>query len=308
MEQYHAYMKECSKVAALGGTITSTGETYEPGFFNSFVEKLEEKVIAAATEKTADNVYYMNNIRQPNGVKKGIPNLEKIIAMRSVGVVNQVDGVDAFVSAYGCDLSTLGNAIRGDNTKTGRLTAVDTATGIYVTADYAGGRNTSAPVLTVTTLGSDDVIYDMFRTSLGCGAEDLMTVYKIVNKGTSGGMFTLTGPMTIEQMQALGEFRFYTHKDEMLQQFYMTGEDNLFTGEVEAIDYIVVVKGSSIAGGEEQPENFGDGEEVQGGKLLKNDASDDDRFRIILAGGAVAVLLLSVVGAVIIKRKKNSRS
>ena len=140
MEKYHAYMKECSKVAALGGTIASTGKTYNPGYFNSFVEKLQGAVTEAASEKLADNVYYMNNIRQPGGVKKGIPNLAKIIAMRSVGVMNQVNGIASTVCTYGCDLSTLGNAIKGQYKKSGVMTSIDPATGIYVTAEYAGGK------------------------------------------------------------------------------------------------------------------------------------------------------------------------
>ena len=101
-------------------------------------------LFAAASEKLADNVYYMNNIKQPSGAKKGIPNLAKIIAMRSVGVVNQVNDEEAWVCTYGCDLSTLGNAVKGEAAKSGLLTAVDTATGIYVTAKYAGGKNSSA--------------------------------------------------------------------------------------------------------------------------------------------------------------------
>ena len=246
MEKYYGYMEECSKVATLGGTIASTGKTYDPGYFNSFVEKMMEDVIAAASEKLADNVYYMNNIRQPNSVKKGIPNLAKIIAMRSVGVVNQINGVNATVCASGCDLSTLGNAIKGEYKTNGTLTSIDTATGIYVTATYAGGKNTSAPVLTVEKLLEQEVIYDMFKTEIGCDADDLMVVYKINNKGTAESNFTLTVPMTQAMLQAAGEFKFFTHVNGALQEFTMTADDNLYTGEVAAIDYIVVAKGTNI--------------------------------------------------------------
>ena len=248
MEQFHAYMKECSKVVALGGTIASTGKTYDPGYFYSFVEKLQEDITAAAGEKLADNVYYMNNINQPGGAKKGIPNLAKILAMRSVGVINHVNGTDSIVSAYGCDLSTLGNAIKGENTKKGTLTAVDPATGIYVTAEYAGGRNSSAPVLTVSMLAPEDTIYTMFQSEIGCSTNDWMTVYKITNKGTSTGSFTLTLPMKQEQMNAEGEFRFYSHVGGALKEFSMMAEDNLYTGEVEAVDYIVAVKRAAGCG------------------------------------------------------------
>ncbi len=247
MEQFHNYMKECSKVVTLGGTVSSTGKTYEPGYFNSFVEKLQEDVIAAATEKTADNVYYMNGIRQPSGAKKGIPNLAKILAYRSVGVVNQVNGVESKVSTYGCDLSTLGNAIKGEYSKKGTLTAVDVATGIYATAEYGGGKNSSAPVLTVTTLTEEDGIYGMFAEELGSSETDTMVVYKMVNKGTPNTAYQLTIPMTQELMQAEGEFQFYSHIGGVLQEFSMTAEDNLYTGSVDAMDYIVILKRSGAS-------------------------------------------------------------
>lgn len=301
MAQFHDYMKECSKVATLGGTIASTGKTYDPGYFNSFVETLEEDIIAAATEKTAENVYYMNNIRQPGGVKKGIPNLAKIIAMRSAGVVNQVNGVDATVCTYGCDLSTLGNAIKGEYKKSGTLTSIDTATGIYVTAKYAGGKNVSAPVLTVETLAPEEVIFDMFKSEIGCGDDDWMTVYKINNKGTAESSFTLTIPMTQAMMQAPGEFKFFTHVNGALQEFSMTADDNLYTGEVEAINYIVVAKGTDIAAEYLPLEGSGTGDTASVGNA---DTPVDDEMRcapstwMLLLG--IGGIVLGVTGAVVV--------
>lgn len=246
MEQYYAYMEECSKIATLGGNVESNGKTYDPGYFNSFVEAMQEELIAAASEETADNVYYMNNIRQPGGVKKGLPVLSQIIAMRSVGVWNQVNEVYSTVCTYGCDLSALGNAMKGTYVKSGTLTSIDEATGIFVTADYEGGKNVSAPVLSVENLGTSDVIYDMFKTELGCNGDDLLTVYKISNKGKAESTFLLTIPMTQAMINAPGEFKFFTHVNGALQEFEMFAEDNLYTGEVEAIDYIVVAKGTDI--------------------------------------------------------------
>ncbi len=316
MEKFHNYMKECSKVAALGGTIASTGKTYEPGYFNSFVEKMQEEVIAAATEKLADNVYYMNDIRQPGGVRKGLPNLTKIIAMRAVGVVNQVDGVASTVCTYGCDLSTLGNAIKGEYRKSGVMTSIDTETGIYVTAAYSGGKNTSAPVLNVDVLDSSEVIYDMFKTELGCGTDDVMAVYKISNKGTATDTFLLTIPMTQEFMQAPGEFKFFTHIDGALQEFTMTGEDNLYTGEVDTMDYIVVAKGTDInagAGGTTSADteniesgNAGTTENPQG-TLNTEKTSENQAVQlspIVIALGAVVAILLILVGISAMKKKK----
>ena len=295
MEQYHAYMMECSKIAALGGTVTSTGKAYDPGYFYSFVEIMQEEVLAAAEEKLAQNVYYMNDIQQPRGVQQGLPNLAKIIAMRAVGVANQVNKSAAWVSGFGCDLSTLGNAIRGEYVKGGLLTAVDAATGIYVTANYSSKKNASRPSLTVTELGAEDRTYVMFQTELGCGPDDLICVYKIVNKGTpidKNAGFTLTLPMTQKMMQAPGEFKFYSRIGDTLQEFSMTAEDNLYTGEVAAIDYIVVTK---------QNGNVNLPQETDDAKSEKK-----TEFRFVLAYvllGAGLIVMILVLGR---KAKRSS--
>jgi len=262
MQRYYNYMLECSKVVALGGTVASAGKTYDPGYFNSCLETMQDEVIAAASEELAENVYYMNNIRQPNGVKKGLPNLAKILAMRAVGVANKVNGIASTVCTYGCDLSTLGNAIKGNYKKSGILTSIDPATGIYVTAEYAGGKNASAPVLTVTELTAQDAIYDMFKKEIGAGEDDLVVVYKISNKGTATNTFLLTVPMKQKFMQASGEFKFFTHVNGALQEFELFGNDNLFTGEVDVMDYIVVAKGTDL--------------EAAGSGLLEGDDSKEE--------------------------------
>ena len=307
MEKFHSYMKECSKVVLLGGTVTSTGKTYEPGYFYSFLEKMQEDVIAAASEKLADNVYYMNGIRQPSGAKKGIPNLAKILAYRSVGVVNQVDGVDAMVSTYGCDLSTLGNAIKGESAKKGTLTAVDVATGIYATASYGGGKNSSAPVLEVTELTEEDGIYGMFWEELRCGAEDMMVVYHMDNKGTPTTNYTLTVPMTQQLMQAPGEFRFYTHIDGALTEFSMTAEDNLYTGEVAAIDYIVVVKSTGESAEEKDTATLGNQKEEAPDTVKAEKQKDSVAVSpVIIVFGAV-ILVLVVIVLVVARKKKEKK-
>ncbi len=313
MNRFHNYMKECSKVAVLGGTIASTGKTYEPGYFNSFVEKMQGDVIEAASEKLADNVYYMNNIRQPGGVKKGIPNLAKIIAMRAAGVVNQVDGIASTVCTYGCDLSTLGNGIKGEYRKSGVMTSIDTATGIYMTAEYAGGKNTSAPVISVEVLDAEDVIFDMFKKELGCGEDDLLAVYKISNKGTAKNTFLLTVPMTQEFMQAAGEFKFFTHTGGALREFFMMGDDNLYTGEVEVTDYIVVAKGTDI-GLAAPAETETEEETPEETEAADTSAATENRVfgldgklmvPILAVSGVVAVLLAAGIVVLIKIKKKN---
>lgn len=315
MQKFHNYMLECSKIVTLGGTVATTGKTYEPGYFNSFVEKMQEDLIAAATEELAENVYYMNNIRQPNGVKKGLPNLGKIFAMRSVGVANQVNGIASTVCTYGCDLSTLGNAIKGSYKKSGILTSVDAATGIYVTAEYGGGKNASAPVLTVTGLTEADVIYDMFKKEIGAGEDDLVAVYKISNKGTATDTFLLTVPVTQEFLLAPGEFKFYTHVDSHLQEFEMSGNDNLFTGEVDVMDYIVVAKGTDLGNGIIAEESGASTElNTDPGAILEEGDEETVTNRVlgfdmlplnvIIIGG---VILLAVVAVIIVAAGKKNK-
>jgi len=306
MEQYHACMKECSKVVTLGGTVASTGRTYEPGYFYTFVEKLQEDVVAAASEKLAENVYYMNGIRQPSGAKKGIPNLAKILAYRSVGVLNQVNGTDARVSTYGCDLSTLGNAIKGEDAKRGTLTAVDVATGIHATATYGGGKNSSAPMLEVTELIEEDGIYGMFLEELGCSEGDTMVVYNMDNKGTPTTNYSLTIPMTQNLLKAPGTFQFYTHVDGALVEFSMTAEENLYTGEVAAIDYIVVLKRVGEAASAEDAD-VTDNQQKEPADTVpaENEVVGMAVSPIVIAFGTVILVLVVIVLVFARKSKKK---
>lgn len=322
MQKFHNYMLECSKVVTIGGTVASTGKTYDPGYFNAVLEQMQEEILAAATEETAENVYYMNNIRQPNGVKKGLPNLAKILAMRSVGVANQVNGIASTVCTYGCDLSTLGNAIKGSYRKTGILTSVDPATGIYVTAEYGGGKNASAPVISVTELTDTDVIYDMFKKELDAGDDDLMAVYKISNKGTAINTFLLNVPVTQEFLQAEGEFKFFTHVNGSLQEFEMYPNDNMFTGEVDNMDYIVVTKGTDLGKEIVAKEDIIsdvdtiDADETKSGpeavspeeekEVQKhNFGLDEVPLSVLVAGGAAFLVFAAVIAMAVGKKNKK---
>ena len=316
MEKYHGYMAECSKVAALGGTVASTGKTYEPGYFNSVAEKMQEDIFAAAEEKLAKNVSYMNGIRQPKDVRNGIPNLTRIIAMRAVGVLHQVNGVEATVSGYGCNLSALGNALRGDFSKKGHLTAVDAATGIYATAEYAGDKNDSAPKLEVIGLTAESERYQTFHAELGCDSDDLLVVYQITNKATPTTAYTLTLPMTQELLQAPGEFKFYSYRDGALQEFSMVAEDNLYTGEVETLDYIVVAKGTDL-GINSKTENGDAGENADCG--MPDEEPDDNNTAVenrvfgldtgsmlpILVTAGVAVIALIAIAFIVVKKRES---
>ena len=321
MQKYYKYMMECSKIVVLGGTVASTGKAYDPGYFNSYIEKMQEDIFAAASEELAENVYYMNNIRQPNGVKKGLPNLAKILAMRSVGVANRINGIASTVCTYGCDLSALGNAIKGSYQKTGILTSVDAATGIYVTAEYDGGKNASAPVITVTGLTEADVIYDMFKKELGAGEDDLVAVYKITNKGTATDTFLLNVPVTQEFLQAPGEFKFFTHVGGVLQEFEMSCNDNIFIGEVDIMDYIVVTKGTDIGTVlSEMPEEALSNEEMEASDAASDDTDDSETAQnrvfgldvprmlpVFLCVGAAVLVTVLVIVALLLRKKKEKK-
>lgn len=307
MEQYHAYMKECSKVAVLGGTVVSTGKTYEPGYFYSFVERMEEDVTAAATEKLADNVYYMNEIVQPQGVKRGLPNLAKVIALRSVGVAHQVDGIEAVVCGAGCNLLSLGNGSPGESSVKGWLTVVDAATGIYATARYASTNRTS-PELKAEKLSTEEVIYKMFRTELGLGENDTMIVYKMTNEAVPKTAYTLTLPMSLKLMQADGEFSFYTHVNGALEELTMTAEDNLYTGTVDTLDYILVVKRTGDGTENELVQNPADGMEADsaaGKEALQEEQEVVTISPAVIVFGVIVIVLLLVALLFIKKRKKK---
>ena len=53
MAKFREYMGECSKIAALGGNVEHTGKNYEPGYFNSYIERMEEEIYQAASEELA---------------------------------------------------------------------------------------------------------------------------------------------------------------------------------------------------------------------------------------------------------------
>ncbi len=249
MDEYHGYMKECSKVAALGGTVESTGESYVPGFFNTYIEKMQDEVIAAATEKLAPNVYYMNWIKQPRDVRQGLPNLAKIIALRSVGVYAQVEGIDTTVCATGCNLETLGNAIRGDFSNSGVLTTVDATTGIFVTAEFEKKKSAMSPLLVVARVEETNKVYENIKSELGCGEDESLTVYSMGNRANPISAYTLSVPLALEDIKGK-DVEVYSYMDDGLTKLTMTRDDNIFSGETDSIKHIAILikpaAGSSI--------------------------------------------------------------
>lgn len=278
MEKYHAYMADCSRIAALGGTTTATGKTYDPGWFSSIIDAMAEELTAAASEKLADNVYYMNGISQPSGVEKALPNLAKIIAQRAVGVWSQVNGVSTTVCGAGCDLETLGNAITGSFSNAGKLTVVDAATGIFATAEYSGGKRSLSPTLTLTKLEETDEDFASAAALLpkDSGWTDTLLVYSAKLTVKAASDYTLTVPLAQEYLTEGAEIHFYSLSGDTLTELDMTQKDNLFTGTAEKLDTIVIQI--------RQPRSY---------------------TAVIIAASAAVFLAAAAVTVILVRRKKR---
>ena len=246
MERYHGYMKDCSKIAALGGTVESTGKTYEPGFINARITALEDVLFEAAKEKTASNVYYMNFIRQPSGVQKAMPNLSKIIAMRAVGVVLQVDEVDSVVCAAGCELDTLGNGAWGPTVTEGTMTVVSEQTGMYITTQYESSRRLS-PLFRANKVKETSPKYAEITKAIGASEKDIFTVYNITYMPIPVKEMEWTMPLETKYLENVENTRVYSYMDGEIKEIQGTIEENCFLATVDAFEYVIVTNGMNVA-------------------------------------------------------------
>lgn len=236
MEKYHQYMKDCSKIAALGGT-TTDGKTYEPCRFVSSITKIEDALIKAADEKLADNVYYLNLTTQPADVKAALPNLKKIIALRALGVLLQVDEMDAVASGYGCNLETLGNAVQGMNSNRGRLAAIDESTGIYSVADYGGSRSYDSPSLRLREVESGELVYQKISKQMDSKAES-MKIYTFMDTASANGDYTLYIPAGTKEFQNIQDIYSYDSEG-VLKKLEVKKEKDRYCAVASSIDYLV---------------------------------------------------------------------
>lgn len=239
MERYHAFMAECSQIAALGGTVTSTGKSYPPGYFHSFVETMEETLLDAASEPLCDQAYYMNNIQQPQGVEDALSNISKIIALRSVGVWQQTKGIKTKVCGGGCDLETLGNAITGEFSNSGKLTIVDAATGIFATAEFTGNKRSAPPALTYKQVSQGDQ-WEQICNQLDPGKGDTILYYTARLNAKASTSYQLTIPLDPEYLEEGTSVSFYSCQNGVLTPLEMTQQGNLFTGAADRIDQLVI--------------------------------------------------------------------
>lgn len=281
MEKYHQYMKDCSKIAALGGT-TTDGKTYEPCRFVSSITKIEDALVKAADEKLADNVYYLNLTTQPADVKAALPNLKKIIALRALGVLLQVDEMDAVASGYGCNLETLGNAVQGMNSNRGRLAAIDESTGIYSVADYGGPRSYDSPSLRLREVESGELVYQKISKQMDSKAES-MKIYTFMDTASANGDYTLYIPAGTKEFQNIQDIYSYDSEG-VLKKLEVKKEEDRYCAVASSIDYLVFT---------------GIGEKVE-----KTAAQPVTGRVVLVAAGIVLVAAAAVI--MVIRRKRRA--
>lgn len=290
MGKYHNYMKECAKIAALGGTV-STGRTYQPGYFYQRIKTITEELCNAAGEELADHVYYLNLADQPRDVKAALPNLSRMIALRSVGVYVQVEGIDTWVAGGICDLSTLGNALRGHASTTGLLTSVDYKTGIFATAEYAAGASRSgSPMLIVDILETTDKKYLEIMEALGCRKTSDLLVYSIKDAGTPEGDYEIAIPLA-----AKDEVSFYSYDGKTLTELSMQQDDNLYVGAAQTIRYIAILQ-KGIADNDRQQ-----------GAAQSNAFAGDMAVSPVAAVAVTAVVIAAGIGICMFLRRMKQK-
>lgn len=242
MNKFKKYMKDCSKIAALGGTL-STGETIEPGYINSCIEKIQDKLQAAATMPLTSGGRYIN-ASQPADMKKALPSIKKIYAMRSVGVVSQVDGINATVCGSGCDLSAVGNG-QPDRfiSMRGKMAIVDEKTGIFAVNTYLGGFAAS---LTATKLPQDSEQYKTIQSNVqldaGCNAVEM---YSLSAVGSPIDKYTVYVP-TASKYKNTNLVLYNYKKDGSTEKVSTKKDDNVYYGEVSELGTLVLATTSKV--------------------------------------------------------------
>lgn len=252
MDKYHQYMKDCAKIAALGGE-TSSGVTYGAGRFAAAVDLMLPKLEEAASEKLADHVYYIHSDRaqqnyreleQPSALQAGLPNLSKVIARRAVGVYTQLEGISTTVTGYDCDMSTIGNAQPNRGTSTsGDLTIVDDKTGIFATASYPRESGWGGPSLSVSKLNPADQLFRTIKSKLGCKSDSSMAVYYMTNTKTPESSYRIYVPVAQSMAAKDTSLYVYSEKDGTVKKLNTTAKDGLYTAETSSIEYIVAASG-----------------------------------------------------------------
>lgn len=235
-KQYRQYLRECTKIMALGGT-TSRGKSYSPANANSYIEHFAPILKQAHEEPLGEDVYYVNDINQPADLEVGLPNLSRIIAMRAMSVMLQTEGTNSRVSGNGCDLSTLGNALWGASSNIGHLTVVDAATGISVRKKFLEGE--TVPNLKVLLLGKKGETFGDIMRATGCEDEEHLTAWQLTSLFQGKGEFTVYIPL--EPGQDMEHIEAYSYEAGEAVKLKSSVEDNILIVNTEELEYIAMV-------------------------------------------------------------------
>lgn len=241
MEKFYSYLKECSKIVLLGGKVF-TGKAYQPAYFTSYIDKMQDELKEAASEKLASNVRYHMRGSQPYDMLRALPNLSKIMAQRSMGVYNQVMGIPYFVAGNGCELYTLGNAMPSWYSNFGYLMLADDKTGISVSSYYGEmtDEDKKAPLLSVKELGKADKNYQAAKQAIGCGNDENLTVYQLKASGDAKTKYIVRIPL--DGIYDTNEIAVYSYTAEMTTKLNLAMEENVCTGKTASVKYIAVLK------------------------------------------------------------------
>ena len=278
MDRYHSYMMDCARIMALGGT-TGDKRYYDPANMYNVIESLSDKLTEAASIKNAAHAQYMNNIRQPGDVKKGIPNIEKIIARRAVGVYSQISGDSGWITGNGCDLGAVGNGRRSQAKSTGVITSVDEVTGIFTTAKYLG----VGPVVSFEKMEKDSSEYLNVVSSFTSGEE--ISVFRISDKGNAVSDYKVTFALDGYYEDGTGIVEIYDITDEGLKPLEISKYGNLAQVTLSKPDtFAVVEKKSAEVAVKAEEEN--------------EEPADRIGFKDTLFVGTIAVGILFLAGGI----------
>lgn len=235
-KQYHEYLKDCAKIAVLGG-ITSMGKSYNPANLNSYIEHFTPLLEQAHREQLGEGVYYVNDTSQPAALKMGLPNLSRIIAMRAVSVMFQTEGTNSRVSGNGCDLYTLGNAMWGAASNIGDLTVVDASTGISVRKKFSEGE--AVPNLKVFLLGKKGETFGDIMRATGCEDEERLTAWQLTDLFQENGEFTVYIPL--KPGQDMENIEAYSYEAGEAVKLKTSVKDNILIVKTMDLEYIAMV-------------------------------------------------------------------
>lgn len=246
LDKYHKYMEDCAKIASIGGT-TSDGRFFAAGRYAATIDVLQGKISAAMSEPLASNVYYINSdtwaslkLNQPGSANAGIPNIKKIIALRSVGVWLQTNSINSLVTRCGCDMSTTGNAQMGRSSYLGNLTVVDAQTGIFANAAYYSNTY-GTPVLRCTEYDASNGVYQKMAAAF----DQNITVYHMTDGKQPGSPYELYLPIDSNGKNV--KIYSYTESSNKLTELPATVIDNhLYRVSTTDISNIVITQGTKM--------------------------------------------------------------